>query len=148
MKLKFVCSLALVFLSSSSTKAGLKAEDQLPGFRLQLEEETYLTSKSGVASPEQVSKAQLGRTVRIYRTDGFCYTGVVTEIQESEGVFKIYGKINNVKNTQFGFVLAAGGIFAGAVLETDEDKAYVLELSPEHKGYVLMFTSKYRKPAA
>ena len=120
---------------------------KVPGFKLQLAEETYLTDSYGVISPLQISKAELGRLVKIYRTDGFCYAGRVTSIEESDSAYKVYGEIHNVKNTHFGFVLAKGGVFAGAVVEIDSGKTYVAELSEAYKGFVLQLSNKYDKPS-
>jgi hypothetical protein len=119
--------------------------DKIPGFKLQLAEETYLSDRNGVLSADQISRVELGRLVRIYRTDGFYYTGKVTAIEESDSTYKVYGDVNNVKNTHFGFVLAKGGVFAGAVVEIDNKQTYVVELSEVHKGFVLQLTTKYDK---
>lgn len=143
---RFKRSLILSVLFAPATiNAGLVLA---PGFKLQLAEETYLTDSNGVISPPQVAKAEIGRLVRIYRTDGFCYTGRITSIEESDEAYKVYGDINNVKNTHFGFVLAKGGIFAGGVVEIDNKKTYVAELSEAFKGYVLQLSNKYDKPSS
>jgi hypothetical protein len=145
MKLSLIALLSLATYSL----AGLSADNsKVPGFKLQLAEETYLTDLNGLVSPEQVSRVELGRRVRIYRTDGFCYIGRVTSIEESESAYKVYGKVDNVVETHFGFVLAKGGIFAGAVIEISNSKTYVVELSEAHKGFVLQLSSKYDKPSA
>jgi hypothetical protein len=134
-------------LSLAST-AGLVNETTPTGFKLQLETETYLTDTQGVASAKQMITVPVGKLVRIYRTDGFYYTGQVTEVEESDTHFKIYGKVLNVEDTQFGFVLAKGGVFAGAVVEKEKEKTYVLEFSEAHKGFVLVRSTKYNKPGA
>jgi hypothetical protein len=128
-------------------EAGFSREKvvEVPGFRLQLNEETYLTDKMGVALPEQIINAPLGKLVKIYRTDGFCYEGTVTEIVEEAGLYKMYGKMNNIASARFGFVLAQGGKFAGAVLDDTNNEVYSLEFSKEHKGFVLKRNFKYDK---
>jgi hypothetical protein len=130
---------------------GASLEQKQPpitGFKLQLDQEAYFTDVHGKADPGIIANTPVGKSVRIYRTDGFCYTGVVTEIEDSETHFKIYGTINNVPTGRFGFVLAKGGIFAGAIVEEEKEQTYVLEFSPAHKGYVLLRTTKYNKPQA
>lgn len=144
-KLKYsvlICSLGL----SSIVTAGIVAENKVPGFKLKLDEETYFSDTLGVFNPQQVCDAEIGRLVRMYRTDGFCYTGRVTETEQTEKHYKVYGTINNVDNTQFGFVLAKGGIFAGAIVENDTQITYVLKLSEAHKGFILV--KSFAKKAA
>lgn len=129
--------------------AGLSTDKQtIPGFKLQLEEETYLTDKNGIVVPGQVIKVPIGKLIKIYRTDGFCYNGMITEIEEADTHYKVYGKINNVDDTTFGFVLAKGGNFAGAILERKNSKTYVLEFDMERKGFVFVLSTKYDKPGA
>jgi hypothetical protein len=118
---------------------------KVPGFKLSIDNFLYLTDTNGVALPEQVINAQIGKSIKIYRTDGFCYDGMITEIQESDDLYKIYGLINNVDDASFGFVIAKGGVFAGAVVEKKNAKTYVLEFSPRHKGYVFNLTNRYNK---
>ena len=125
-----------------------KNETEVPGFKLQLEEEMFLTDQNGVAIPEQIIKVPIGKLVKIYRPDGFCYKGMVTEIEEGDSYYKVYGKINNVEQTSFGFVLAKGGNFAGAILEKNNSKTYVLEFDRIRKGFVFVFSTKYDKPGA
>lgn len=137
-KLKFsiiVASLALPL----SLGAGLTSQTSaVPGFKLKINEELYFSDKTGVFLLDQVGSSEIGRLVKIYRTDGFCYSGRITEIEESETIFKVYGAINNVDNTQFGFVMAKGGIFVGAVVEKTSGTTYVLELNEQAKGFVLV----------
>jgi hypothetical protein len=138
--------MAMVALSSNLF-AGLvmdKNSNSVPGFKLELEEQVHLTDTAGVLIPKQLINAPVGKKVKIYRTDGFCYDGMVTAIEESDDVFKIYGTIYNNKDTQFGFVLAKGGIFAGAVV--DNDKVYAVEFSEALKGFILVRSYKHEKP--
>lgn len=144
-KNEFLIASMLVF--SCSAIAGLnkdKSQD-VPGFKLQLEQESYLTDKNGVAIPEQIIRLKVGKTVRIYRPDGFCYGGEVTEIEEAEGLFKVYGNVLNAEGVRFGFALAKGGKFAGAIIDKANDTVYVLEFSAEHKGFILRRSYKYDK---
>jgi hypothetical protein len=140
-----VLALSLICYSSALL-AGLAIEKpSVPGFKLQLEEQLHLTDTQGVFIPKQMVAAPIGKKVKIYRTDGFCYEGMVTTIEETDDSFRIYGTIDNVKATRFGFVMAKGGIFAGAVLENDGEKAYALEFSEAHKGFVLVRAYKHDK---
>ena len=142
-------TLLVSVLLSGTLTAGLNIDNnKITGYKLQLDEELYLSNQQGVVNPAQFVKAELGRHVRIYRTDGVYYTGVINEIEEAAAWLKVYGVIDNVKNTRFGFVLAKDGVFAGAVIEQDEDKVYALDYSSEAKGYVLLRTFKYDKPKA
>jgi len=142
---------ALCLVVANMTLAGINLEQKssaVPGFKLQLDQETYFTDTQGKADPGIIVHTPIGKSVRIYRTDGFCYTGTVTEIEDGETYFKIYGTIHNVEGALFGFVLAKGGVFAGAVVEKEKENTYVLEYSRAHKGYVLFRSTKYNKPAA
>lgn len=137
-KLKFSIIFATLSLPLS-LDAGLASQTTtVPGFKLKLNEELYFSDKNGVFLLDQVCGAEIGRQVKIYRTDGFCYSGRITEIEESETIYKVYGTVSNVDNTQFGFVMAKGGIFAGAVVEKTAGTTYVLELDEHAKGFVLV----------
>jgi hypothetical protein len=138
-------ALVLLFLTSSAV-AGLVAEQKVAGFKLQLEEEVYLSDPTGVLIPKQMMTVQIGRLVRIYRTDGTFYQGRVTEIEETDTTYKIYGTIHSVEGAKFGFVLAKGGVFAGAVVEIKSQVVYAVEFSEAYKGFVLVRTHKYDKP--
>jgi hypothetical protein len=112
---------------------------------LTLDQEYQITDSFGVVIPGQLVYAKAGNTVKIKRTDGFVYTGKITDIQEEEGSFKVYGQIDNVDDSFFGFSIAKGGVFAGAIVERAANKTYVLEFSLEHKGYIFLRTLKYDK---
>lgn len=140
-KLCVLLSIACV----SSSLAGLNKNNDVPGHKLQLNQEVYFTDKLGVALPEQIAEASLGKLVKIYRTDGFCYEGKITDIEEEEGVFKVYGDVLNLTGVRFGFAMAKGGKFAGAVLDKVNDTVYVLEFSEAHKGFVLVRSYKHDK---
>ena len=113
--------------------------------KLRINQEVYLTDTQGIVNPKTVSVLQVGDNVRIYRPDGTLYIGLVTETKEEEGSLRIYGKINNVEDTQFGFAFATGGHFAGAIIERKNDRIYALELSEAHKGFIFLYTTKYDK---
>ena len=143
--MKTILTAALIVLISSSSNAGI-VKDKESAFKLELANELFFTDETGLAAPAQVLDARVGKMVRMYRTDGFCYKGYVTSVEQADGMLKVYGTLTNVKDAQFGFALNKEGLFAGAVLEEDGEKVYVLELNPLMKGYVLVQTSKYNKP--
>ena len=132
--------------SASYSFGGMTQQKETTNKHITLDQESYFTDENGKADPARIINTPIGKLVKIYRPDGFCYTGKVTEIEESDTVFKIYGTVLNVEGAQFGFVLAKGGVFAGAVVESDKDNTYVLEYSDAHKGYALFRSSKYGKP--
>jgi hypothetical protein len=118
--------------------------------QLKLQQETFLTDTNGVILVKAVLGLKVGDIIRIYRTDGYSYTGRVTEITETHAPedpsIRISGIINNVSGAQFGFGAAKGGMFAGAIIEPDKEFIYALELSESHKGYIFLPTTKYSKP--
>lgn len=120
--------------------------DQYSIGKLKLQQEVPLTDINGVIIPSTVAYAKVGDYVKLYRTDKFCYTGQVTEVLEADGYLKVFGTINNVKDANFGFVMAKGGNFAGAIVDKALQGAYVIEPSFEHKGYIFVYTLKYVKP--
>lgn len=136
-----------IVLLVHTTFAGLSTDksQEVSGHKLTLTQEEYLTDKQGVAIPEQIAKAVVGKLVKIYRPDGFCYNGKITEIEESNDLLKVYGDVLNVESARFGFALAKGGKFAGAVLDKNSDTVYVLEFSAIHKGFVLKRSYRYDK---
>lgn len=136
---------ALVTYSCSALGGINKNSSDVPGHRLVLEQEVYFTDKQGIAIPEQIAKAEVGKLVKIYRPDGFCYEGKVTEIEEADGLLKVYGEVLNLESGRFGFALAKGGKFAGAVLDKNSDTVYVLEFSDVYKGFVLKRSYRYDK---
>jgi hypothetical protein len=132
--------------------AGITADNSnvitVPGFKLQLDQEAPLTDKNGVVILSQIINVPIGKSVLIYRTDGFCYKGTITEIEQGDNHYKLYGKINNVDETSFGFVMVKGGNFAGAILEGKTTKTYVLEFNLDYKGFIFVRSNKYDKPSA
>jgi hypothetical protein len=140
---RILLALGLSVLTSSAT---IKTPPTLvPGYTLKLEVEHYLSDNNGVLSASQVSTSELGARVKLYRPDGFCYVGKITQVEEAAEYYKIYGVIDNIPNAGFGFVIAKGGIFAGAVVEKNDSKVYTVEFSEAHKGYVLLRSMKYEK---
>jgi hypothetical protein len=119
------------------------APSQQSGLRIKLAAEKYFTDTNGVFSVAQLIKATVGNQVRIYRTDGGFYTGQITEIEETSEYLKIYGYVFDGNDTRFGFALAKGGVFAGAVVEKNKDKVYTVEFSAAHKGYILLRAQRF-----
>ena len=148
-----IISTLLALISITQTSLGsLRVEEKnipqikLPDLnKLKLNQEVFLTDLNGVVNPKTVMLLQVGDNIKLYRTDGTLYTGIVTETKEGDDTLQIFGKFNNVPDVSFGFVLARGGIFAGAIVDTKNDKTYTLELSTPHKGYVFLYSFKYEK---
>jgi hypothetical protein len=140
--------LPLLLLLPSTGLAIVKERDVIPGLQLRIEAQIQLTDKNGVAIPSQIIKAVVGRLAVIYRTDGFKYDVQITEIEESDEYLKVYGKALNTEDTNFGFVMAKGGSFAGAIVERKDNKTYVLEFSEAHKGFIFVRSYKHDKPSA
>jgi hypothetical protein len=115
---------------------------------LQINQEVLLTDTTGVINVRQISSVEVGKQVKIYRTDGVAYTGKVTEIEESSTSYKVYGTITNVADAYFGFSLIKGGTFVGAVVEQASNSTYVAEFSLEHKGFILLRSFKHDRPGA
>ena len=143
--IKKTCIIVSIIAAQVAFAGLVEKSQEVPGHRLALEQEEYFTDKQGVAIPAQIAKAVVGKLVRIYRPDGFCYNGKITEIEESDGLLKVYGEVLNLESARFGFALARGGNFAGAVLDKNSDTVYVLEFSDAHKGFVLKRAYKYDK---
>jgi hypothetical protein len=140
--------IARALLLSVPAEAGIQQDSTPPGFKLQIAPQLELTDKNGVVIPSQVIKAEVGRLVALCKTDGFRYDGQITEIEESDDYLKVYGKILNVPDTNFGFAMFRGGVFAGAILEKEDNRTYVLEFSDKHKGFVFVRSFKHNKPVA
>lgn len=140
---------ALFLLLPSMSFGGVKTEEQIiPGLKLRIDNEHYLTDKNGLVLPEQVIKVAVGKLVAIYRTDGFCYHGQVTEIEEGPDFYKVFGKVLNSEDTGFGFAINKGGYFSGAIRERKDNVTYVLEFNPVHKGFVFVRSYKHDSPSA
>lgn len=141
-------TIAILLACPAMCFSGIKEQDIIPGLKLRLDAQLQVTDKNGVALPNQIVAATVGKLVTVYRTDGFKYDGQITEIEESSEYLKVYGKFLNVEDSSFGFVLAKGGHFAGAIVERKENKTYVLEFSAEHKGFIFVRSFKHDKPSA
>lgn len=127
--------------------ATIKERPTIPGLALRIEGQLHYSDEHGVILPSQIIKSIAGQLVTFRRTDGFKYDAQITEIEESDDYLKVYGKILNVEEANFGFVMARGGNFAGAVLEKKNQKTYVLKFSEPHKGFILELNNSYNKPA-
>ena len=117
------------------------------GAKLQLQSEIHFTDTNGVAIVAAIASSEVGKNVKIYKTNKEYYTGIITSVTEDSTSLRVFGDILNVPNASFGFTLAKGGIFAGAVVEKDTNKTYVLELDSSYKGYILQLTNRYDKPS-
>ena len=110
--------------------------------KLSLDQEIHLSTKDGVIKAAAIARTGAGSYVKFYRPDGSFYTGIVNLLKEEDGIFEIQGTITNCK-ANFGFKIAKGGIFVGAVVEHEAKKTYVLEFSLPHKGFILVESIKY-----
>jgi hypothetical protein len=109
--------------------------------KLSLSEEKYVTDRSGVANPNIIIRLVPSNNIKMYLIDGTELIGLVTSVEEVQGEsFKVYGEIQNKKNSGFGFLMKKTGEFAGAILMKDENLTYVLNYSEESKGYIFIKT--------
>lgn len=142
---KIILSLSFIAFTSILIFASLP----LPEFRFKIDLEKQLTNELGVVGPAQVAACQVGDHVIIRKEDGVIYKGKVTEIEETQDMIKIYGDLYDKENElNFGFIMAKGGTFAGAIVNKKKNKVYVLEFSIEQKGYVFRESLVHRKPEA
>lgn len=141
-------TIAILLMYPTVCFCGIKEQDIIPGLKLRLDNQLQITDKNGVVLPNQIIGATVGKLVSLYRTDGFKYDGQITEIEESAEYLKVYGKFLNVEDANFGFIIAKGGHFAGAIIEKKENKIYVLEFSATHKGFIFIRSFKHDKPSA
>lgn len=110
---------------------------------LNLEEQIYLTDKTGLASPANIIKSKPRDNIVIYLPDGTELIGLVTKTEEiNREIIKVFGDIQNKNNTGFGFVLTKDGIFAGAVVFRDTDEVHKLEYVEAAKGFMLIKSAK------
>jgi hypothetical protein len=114
--------------------------------KLKIDQELFLSDTNGVVKAAAIAKAAAGTMIKLYKTDGTFYTGIVNLVKEDNDSYEIQGSINNC-NASFGFKIAKGGTFIGAVVEHDVKKTYVLEFSLPHKGFVLVYNLKYNAEA-
>lgn len=121
----------------------LKTETPTPKkpFALSVDQIKYITDSTGVLLPGAIINTEPGQIVRMYLTDGVEYTGLVKEVEREEGkIYKIFGEMTSHHNVGFGFVIAQGGIFAGAIVDKPNNTEYAAQLSEAHKGFVFMKT--------
>lgn len=133
-------------LLSKSIAVILFCSSAYGGAKLKLQNELYFTDTNGVANPTAVASSVVGELVRIYKTDKEYFTGIITEVIEDNTTLRVFGKITNSDSATFGFTLAKGGIFAGAIVDVKNEKTYILELDLDAKGYILKLTNRYDKP--
>lgn len=108
-------------------------------FSLKLDQETFLTDKTGVFIPNILLKLLPGNAIKIYLTDGTELNGLVKSTEVLNGqIFKVFGEIVNKNNTGFGFVLTKDAIFAGAVVFRDVNITYAITYDELRKGFILV----------
>ena len=130
--IKYIISLGLL----TSTCLAI-SKDENP-FSLKLNQETFLTDKTGVFIPSNLIKLIPGNSVKIFLTDGTELNGLVKSTEMSNGeILKIFGEITNKNDTGFGFVLTKDAVFAGAVVFRDTDTTYAISYDELRKGFVL-----------
>ena len=130
--IKYIINFALF----TSTCFGI-SKDENP-FALKINQETFLTDKTGVFIPSNLIKLIPGNSVKIYLTDGTELNGLVKTTEMSNGeILKIFGEITNKNDTGFGFVLTKDAVFAGAVVFRDTDTTYAISYDEPRKGFVL-----------
>lgn len=119
--------------------AGISVDKPKETFPLKIDQETYITDKSGVLNPSNIISLVPSNLIKFYMTDGTMFTGIVKEIETSDKqIFKIYGEIMNKQNAGFGFVLTSEGVFAGAVVIRNSEETYTVQYSRQANGYVLV----------
>ena len=96
MKIKSIISASLLFLFSVTKNSFATAKQEpkviIPGLnQLKINPEVSLTNDLGVVNPKLVSMLQVGDNVKISRPDGTVYTGKITETQDSDDCFKVFG---------------------------------------------------------
>lgn len=113
-------------------------KDQNP-FSLKLDQETFITDRSGAIIPSSILKLTPGNAVSITLPDGKELKGLVktTEFLNNE-IFKIFGEINGPDNIGFGFVVTKTGILAGAVVFRDKNINFVVQFNAVENKYFLV----------
>jgi len=115
-----------------------KEESNVP-FKLQLEQETYLSDKNGVLYANSILKLIPSSSIILYLPDGTEIKGMIKEVQiDNNEKISVYGDVTNKQNTGFGFILNSKGVFAGAVVFRDTEITYTVQYSVPHKGYILL----------
>jgi hypothetical protein len=130
--IKYIISLGLI----ASTCFAI-SKDENP-FALKINQETFLTDKTGVFIPSNLIKLIPGNSIKIYLTDGTELNGLVKTTEMFNGeILKIFGEITNKNDAGFGFVLTKDAVFAGAVVFRDTDTTYAISYDELRKGFVL-----------
>ena len=137
MKIKFIALTSAII--AIPVFAGLKTETPKQPFSLKIDQETSISSTTGVLIPNTIISLVPSSAIKVYLTDGTLLTGIVkeTSMVNNEN-FKVYGEITNKENTGFGFVLTKEGIFAGAIVFRDRQEVYTVKFSEEADGYILI----------
>jgi hypothetical protein len=118
-----------------------KPEQTNNPFQLKLEQEIYLSDKTGVLYASSILKLTPGCSVVLYLPDGTEIKGLIKEaINENGEKYCVYGEATNKDNTGFGFVLSAKGVFAGAVVFRNSESTYTVQYSVPHHGYILLLS--------
>ena len=130
---------SLILLALLASSIAKQAQPELPKYpQLKLDQESYLTDTQGVLNPQVIISLRPGDNIRIYLTDGTLFQGLVKETSLTDNsVFKVFGDISSHKNTGFGFCITKDGIFAGAVVQRDQEIQHTVTESVPHKGYIL-----------
>jgi hypothetical protein len=118
-----------------------------PPFSIKLDQEKYFTDTLGIANPNTIINSKPGDTVRIYFSDGTYFSAIVKTTEMSDqGIFKVFGEMTSPNNTGFGFVLSKDGVFAGAVVQRNENITYHLQYDEVRKGYIFKFVKTEKDP--
>ncbi len=138
--------LILLALLTSMPLALAGANKQTSVRKLELTGEMSITDDNGVVIPKLVLSLTAGNVIKIKRTDGFEYQGVVAEVEESKNMIRIFGYMTNSKKTHFGFIIAEKGQFVGAIIDEAKDETYVMEFIEAAKGFVFVREIVAKKP--
>jgi hypothetical protein len=113
-------------------------KDENP-YSLKIDQETFVTDKTGILIPDSLTRLKPGNAVRIYLIDGTILNGLVktTELIDNK-ILKIFGEITNKSNTGFGFGITADGTVGGAVVFRDQNLIYKIQFSEKANGFILV----------
>jgi len=132
--LSMLCMLALPTYATFQKK-----EEMPPTFKLQLEQETYLSDKNGLLYARSILKLVPSNSIVLYLPDGTEIKGLIKEVQvDTNDKVAVYGDVTNKQNAGFGFILSSKGVFAGAVVFRDTEITYTVQYSEPHKGFILL----------
>ena len=133
-KLAILISLSL---TTDLLKAGAVKQENIQS-AVNIAAEVQLTDANRVVIPQQVLNLRVGQAISLKRSDGFEYKGVVKEIEEEDGLYKVFGVMLNAKKTRFGFIATKQGQFVGAIVDEDSSETYLMEFFPAAKGYIFV----------